>query len=488
MSVRLSAATLDSLPASVQRPHYDRSGVEVGIVHFGVGGFHRAHQAVYLDELFSQGLALDWGICGVGLLAPDEAMHRALSGQDGLYTVLTRDPDGSVGARVVGSMVRYLFAPSDPDAVLDQLTAAGTRIVSLTITEGGYLIDPQTGCFQADEAQRADGVSGPPNTAFGYLLEALRRRRAAGAEAFTVLSCDNLPGNGAAARCSLVELARLRDPELAEWIGREVSFPNSMVDRITPVTTPADRAELLERYGIEDAWPVVCEPFSQWVIEDDFGAGRPPLERVGAELTDDVTPYELMKLRLLNVGHQALGYAGRLAGYTYVHEAVSDPALAAFLRGYLSAEGQPTLPPLPTVDLDAYIDSLLERFGNRAIADTLARLCESSSDRIPKWLLPVIRINLDSGRSCERSAAIVAAWARYCQGADDHGAPLELRDQRAEQLRARAAEQDEDPLAFVENTELFGDLAQRAGFTQPYRRALESLAAVGVQRTLARLG
>jgi mannitol 2-dehydrogenase len=487
MTRRLSPANLASLPDSVTRPRYDRTAVSVGIVHFGVGGFHRAHQAFYVDDLLTQGLASDWGICGVGLLAQDEAMHRALSAQDGLYATMIRDPDGSVQVRVIGSIVRYLFAPADPAAVLDVITAPSTRIVSLTITEGGYLIDPQTGRFQADEAQQADGFTGPPTTAFGYLLEALRRRRNHGVAAFTVLSCDNLPGNGDAARRSLVELARLRDPELADWIEREVAFPNSMVDRITPVTTSSDRAELSERYGVDDAWPVVCEPFTQWVLEDSFGAGRPPLERVGAAFTDDVTPYELMKLRLLNAGHQALGYAGRLAGHTYVHEAMADPPFARFARGYMTLEGRPTLPPLPTIDLDDYIDTLLQRFGNPAIADTLARLCEASSDRIPKWLLPVIRANLAAGRDCDRSATIVAAWARYCEGVDDRGAPLPLHDARAAQLRARADEQRARPLAFIENTELFGDLADYPGFAEPYRRALASLTAIGARATLAAL-
>jgi mannitol 2-dehydrogenase len=311
--VPLSAEALEALEAledTVPVPAYDRRRVTTGIVHIGVGGFHRAHQALYLDRIMSAGAALDWGICGVGVMPGDGEMRDALEAQDHLYTVVEKHGDGGQDVRVVGAIVEYLLAPEDPDAVIEKLASESTRIVSLTITEGGYEVD-------ADERASSDA----PPTAFGLITEALRRRRERGLPAFTVMSCDNLEGNGSLARTALTAYAGRSDAALAEWIEREVRCPSSMVDRITPATTDEDRAELAERHGIEDRWPVVCEPYSQWVLEDSFSAGRPPLETVGVQLVDDVGSYELMKLRLLNAGHQALGYFAALTGYEFVHEA-----------------------------------------------------------------------------------------------------------------------------------------------------------------------
>jgi mannitol 2-dehydrogenase len=304
----LNNRTLAVHAERVPTPTYDRSKVTAGIVHIGVGGFHRAHEAMYVDRLLEQGTAQEWGICGVGLLPSDRRMQEALDAQDCLYTLVVKHPDGTYEPRIVGSIVRYLFAPDDPEAVLEQLASPATRIVSLTITEGGYEIDAVTGEFQA----RAPGVlrdldpGAAPATAFGLVVEALARRRARGVPPFTIMSCDNIPGNGAVARSSFSAFAELRDPSLGEWVRREVHFPNSMVDRITPATTDEDRAEVARRFGIDDLWPVVCEPFAQWALEDTFALGRPPLEEAGVEVVEDVEPYELMKLRMLNASHQAL--------------------------------------------------------------------------------------------------------------------------------------------------------------------------------------
>jgi mannitol 2-dehydrogenase len=278
--------------------------------------------------------------------------------------------------------------------------------------------------------------------------------------------------------------ARLRDPELADWIERHVAFPNSMVDRITPVTTDADRTMLADRFGIDDRWPVVCEPFTQWVLEDRFPAGRPPLERVGVQVVDDVEPYELMKLRLLNASHQALCYLGYLAGYRYAHEVCADPLFVEFLLGYMDDEGTPALAPVPGVDLHAYKRQLVERFANPEIRDTLARLCAESSDRIPKWLVPVVRHNLDTGGEVRRSALVIASWARYAEGVDEAGEPIEIVDRRRDQVRARAARQREDPLAFLRDRDLFGDLVDRPRFTEQYAAALDSLHRVGARAPL----
>ncbi len=483
--VRLAASTLDDLDPRVEVPHYDRRALSVGVVHFGVGGFHRAHQAMYLDRLMNANAALDWAIAGVGLLPADRAMHEALSSQDGLYTLVEREGAAPLRARVVGSLARHHFAPDDPARVLAELTSPGTRIVSLTITEGGYNIDPITGAFDLDApAIRADAVPGAlPTSVFGYLVEALARRRAAGVVPFTVVSCDNIQSNGAVARRSVQGFASLRDEELAAWIGTAVAFPNSMVDRITPVTTPDDIAELASQLGVEDAWPVVCEPFTQWVLEDSFVSGRPPLELAGVQLTSDVGPYEKMKLRLLNASHQALAYSGYLSGYRYAHDAAADPVFEKFLRDYM-AEARPTLDPVPGIDLDDYCGTLIARFANPGIRDTIARLCAFSSDRIPKWVLPVIRDNLAAGRPIARAVAIVASWARYAEGRDEQGRPIALEDARRDEVMAAAQRRRDDVLGFVRNEQLFGDLARVPEFASLYEHALGSFVTRGARRTL----
>jgi mannitol 2-dehydrogenase len=385
--------------------------------------------------------------------------------------------------------VQYLYAPDDAEAVIEKMADPGTRIVSLTVTEGGYNFSPVTGEFDAQNlAVQADLQPGAvPATTFGLITEALVRRRERGIEPFTVMSCDNIPGNGHMAQQVFGAFAALRDPGLGRWLRDNVRFPNSMVDRITPVTTDDDRREIAERFGLQDGWPVVCEPFTQWVLEDSFSLGRPPLEQAGVQLVTDVEPYELMKLRLLNASHQALCYFGYLAGYRLVHEVAQDPLFATFLLDYMNDEATPTLPPVPGIDLDAYKQQLIERFSNDAVRDTVARLCAESSDRIPKWLLPVVRANLEAGREIRLSAAIVASWARYAEGVDEQGEPITVVDRLAEQLTATAQRQRDEPLAFIADRTLFGDLVDDPRFTQAYQEVLTSLHERGARATLESL-
>ena len=485
----LSSATLHQLDDQVAVPAYDRSALRVGIVHLGVGGFHRAHEAMYLDRLMRRGQAFDWAVCGVGVLPGDARMRDALTAQDCLYTLVEKAPDGTWTPRVIGSIVEYLLAPDDPDRVVERMTDPAVRIVSLTVTEGGYNFDPVTGEFLVDAPDVVHDVADPkaPRTTFGLVVEALARRRERGVAPFTVMSCDNIPSNGHVARRSLAAFAALRDPELADWVRTAVRFPDSMVDRITPVTTDADRAEVERRYDLTDRWPVVCEPFTQWVLEDAFGDGRPPWEDAGVQLVDDVEPYELMKLRLLNASHQGLCYFGHLAGYRLVHEVAQDPLFADFLLAYMQDEGSPTLPPVPGIDLAAYRAELLARFSNDQVRDTVARLCAESSDRIPTWLLPVVRENLETGGSVRLSAAIVASWARYAEGVDEQGEPIQVVDRLREPLMAAAARHGEDPLAFLRDRSLFGDLVDEPRFTEPYLWALDSLHRAGARATLEQL-
>jgi mannitol 2-dehydrogenase len=498
----VSRATLGELAVPV--PTYDRDALRVGIVHIGVGGFHRAHQAMYLDRLFAEGRDQEWALCGVGVLEADRAMGEVLHRQDELYTLVQKHADGSREPRVIGSMVDYLVAPDEPDAVLDRMTDPATRIVSLTVTEGGYHVNTATGEFDPSEASIAHDLARAahtlPRSAFGYLVEALRRRRTAGTAPFTVMSCDNIAGNGDVAHRMITAFARLRDDEtgddLAAWIEAEVPFPNSMVDRITPRTTDDDRRDLAERFGVDDGWPVVCEPFTQWVLEDRFAdqgersdgtrrSSRPAFEEAGVQVVADVEPYELMKLRLLNASHQALAYLGYLAGFRYAHEVCADDEFVRFVRGYMDEEATPTLLPVPGVDLDDYKATLIQRFANPEIRDTLARLAAESSDRIPPWLVPVIRQNLRDGGQIERSALIVAAWARYAEGVDEAGEPIEVVDTgRAEERTAAARRYPGEPLAFLEDRSLFGDLVEDDRFTAAYRRHLDRLHDDGARAAL----
>ncbi len=485
----LTDATIGLVDAAIRRPGYDRTRLKAGIVHIGVGGFHRAHMAMSIDALMSQGLAHDWAICGVGLLESDRRMKTIFDAQDCLYTLTVKHSDGREESSIIGSIVDYLFAPDDPEAVIERMANPDTRIVSLTITEGGYNFDRVTGEFDAaNPAVVADLEPGAaPSTVFGYVIEALRRRRERDIPAFTVLSCDNIQGNGHMAARTFASFGDLKDASLGQWVRENVSFPNSMVDRITPVTSAADVVDAERRSGLSDEWPVVCEPFFQWVIEDEFPLGRPPFESAGAQLVEDVEPYELMKLRLLNASHQGLCYFAHLSGYRLVHDALADPLIAAFLTAYMDQEATPTLRPVPGVDLVDYKRTLIERFSNPHVRDTVARLCAESSDRIPKWLVPVIREQLDAGGEIKLSAAIVASWARYAEGVDEAGQPIAVIDALRDELIPIAQSQFEHPMAFIQNRALFGDLADNERFTDAYSAALTSLHTVGAHETLRAL-
>lgn len=487
--MKLNAHTLDDFIEDVDVPTYDRTGITAGIVHFGVGGFHRAHQAMYVDRLLRQGEASEWGICGVGVLPSDSRMKDVMAKQDCLYTLALRHADGEWDTRVIGSIVEYLFAPDDPEAVIEKMASDAVKIVSLTITEGGYNFSATTGEFDAENpAVKADLVDGAvPATTFGLVIEALARRRARGQKPFTVMSCDNIEGNGHMAKSTFTAFARLKDPALADWIETEARFPNSMVDRITPVTTPEVVQGLSEKYALDDAWPVAAEPFTQWVLEDSFTLGRPRFEDVGVQVVEDVTPYELMKLRLLNASHQALCYFGYLSGYRLVHEVAQDPLFAEFLLSYMNDEASPTLQPVPGIDLADYKKTLIERFSNPEIRDTVARLCAESSDRIPKWLLPVIRKNLETGGQIRLATAVVASWARYAEGVDEQGEPIDIVDGLKDSLVPLAQKQKDDPTAFIANRAVFGDLIDDERFVAEFTEQLASLHSIGARATLESL-
>ena len=486
-ATKLNEASLLRLNNNVRVPKYDRQQLTNGIVHIGVGGFHRAHQALYLDEYFHQNPDSDWGICGVGLLEFDRRMRDALQSQDCLYTLVERSPTDDT-ARVIGSITQYLFAPDNPQAVIAAMADPNCRIVTLTITEGGYYYIEGSGEFDAQHPTIQHDLNHPENPigVFEFLTAALEQRRQQGLSPFTVLSCDNLQGNGNIARKMLTAFAELRDPELGQWIDENVAFPNCMVDRITPATTPPDIQLVAEQFGIEDAWPVVAEPFLQWVIEDHFCAGRPNLESVGVQFTEDVHPYEMMKIRLLNASHLLIGYLGTLVGYTYVHETMAAPLIRQAVDRLMD-EVTPTLQPVPGIDLGQYKQTLIERFANPKIRDQLPRLCLNSAAKMPKFVLGSLRDALQQNGRIDYLSLTIAAWFRYLKGLDDKGNPIPIDDPMADILTQKARSGGSDPRLLLSLSEIFGDLPQSSRFVEAVSHHLHNLDTLGAQKTLTQL-
>lgn len=482
MSVPLRPACLKELKFPV--PTYSREGFRHGIVHIGVGGFHRAHQAVYLDRLLSRGGHREWGLCGVGLLPQDKRMAEVMAEQECLYTLVERSAEGD-RAQIVGSITEFLFAPEHPEAVLEKMASPDCRIVSLTITEGGYAVHQGTGEFDPAAGSIPWDLEHPhqPQGAYGYLAEALERRRARGLEPFTLMSCDNLQGNGDVLKKTFLAFVGLRNPELRDWIASKGAFPNSMVDRITPATKDEHRQLVRDQFGVEDGWPVVTEPFIQWVVEDHFPLGRPAWETVGAQMTHDVLPYEKMKIRLLNASHQTLCYIGMLLGYEFAHQTMEDARIRTLVRTMMDEEVTPLLPAVPGVDLEEYKATLIHRFANPTIRDQLSRIGTEGSARIPKFVLPSIRERL-AGGPLRILSFTVAAWFRYLTGVDDRGKSLPMNDPFLDELQALARRGQADPSGLLGLEKLFGDLAAAPRFVSEVKEALAKFYSQGVERTL----
>ena len=477
--LELSAETLGRLESRIAIPAYDRSALGAGIVHIGVGGFHRAHQAVYLDGLCRAG-CVDWSIIGAGVLPGDRAMAEALAPQDQLYTLITRDSHAT-SVRVIGAITDYILAADDIEPLVAQLASPDTRIVSMTITEGGYPVDEATGDFTMPAADEL-----PP--AFMALAQAFQRRRDAGHGGLTVQSCDNVMGNGETARTATLGVCAMGEPGLEDWVERNVSFPNSMVDRITPQTADADRAYLAEEYGLVDRWPVVAETFIQWVIEDDFPYGRPPYEDVGVLMTGDVRPYETLKLRILNAGHSTTTYMAALVGYVYIHEIMADPLLAEYMRRFHDEEVTPSLPPVPGIDVEDYKRVVAERFSNPEVRDQVARVCLDGTSKFPKFLLPTIESQLDRGGKVRLSALALAGWCQYLLGKDDDGRDITLSaDPRLDEAVGFARASVTEPDAFLAFSDVFGPrLPAEPVFVAAFVEALGSIRREGTYRTLER--
>ena len=486
MNPRLSLSTLANLPAAVARPAYDIAAAEVGVVHLGVGAFHRAHQAAYLDAILGRGHA-GWAICGASLRSPDTS--DALDPQDGLYTLAERSGAGDA-LRVIGSLRRLLVAPRDPEALLAAMCDPRVRIVTLTVTEKGYCHDPASGSL--DEAHpdiRADLASPRrPVSAPGYLVEALARRRAAGIPPFTILTCDNLPANGKTVARVTARLAALRDDDLGHFVAGEVAFPSTMVDRIVPATTDDDRALVAAGLGVQDSWPVMAEPFTQWVVEDLFPFGRPPLEDVGVELVSDVEPFEHMKLRLLNGAHSTLAYLGYLAGHATIADTMAVPAFARLVARLQDEEVTPTLHLPAGVDVAAYKRALRERFANPALRHRTWQIAMDGSQKLPQRLVATARDRLAAGAPIPLLALGVAGWMRYVTGRDERGNAIDVRDPLAARLKALADEAGPDASrlapALLSVREVFADLGADPRFAGPVRDALARLMTRGAAATV----
>jgi fructuronate reductase/mannitol 2-dehydrogenase len=474
---------LDGLHGSVARPGYDPARARAGIVHLGLGGFHRAHMARYTHDLMAQTPdALGWGIVGAGLLASDRPLIEALSAQERLYTLVERDQNGEA-ATVVGSLCGVVDAGEDTRALIETMVAPTTRIVSLTVTEHGYCLDAASKTLDGGHAQIRADLADPerPRSAIGVIVEALRRRRAAGHKAFTALSCDNIQHNGQVLRGAVLALAARRDPALADWIAARARFPCTMVDRITPMTRAEDIDALRQHYGLDDRAPVFAEPFRQWVIEDDFVDSRPDWDLVGAQFVADVAPHETMKLRLLNASHLAIAGLGALMGYRRIDEAIGDARLGRYMRALMDRETGPTLAAVPGVDLDAYKAKLIERFANPNLRDTVERV---NTDAPVNYLLDPLRDRVASDQPIPLLGLALAAWLRRMRGVDDRGGALAIRHPQADLLRQRAIEGGSDPRPLLTIPSIFGALGTDPRLVDAVARALDRLCAVGAAETL----
>ncbi|MGQ8336235.1 mannitol dehydrogenase family protein [Sunxiuqinia sp. A32] len=488
-SISLNQENLSLIPSDVITPSYDRDKVTTSIVHIGVGNFHRSHEAFYTNELMERYGILDCGICGVGLLDYDRRIYNILKDQDGLYTLITKELDGSLTARVIGSIVEYIFAPENPIAVIEKMANPAIKIISLTITEGGYNLNEATGEFDFSNPVIVEDMKNPmsPKTVFGYLSQALKLRMQRGIPGCTIQSCDNIQGNGDVAKKALTEYIEKTEPELLPWIEENVSFPNSMVDRITPVTVAADIERLKTEFQVEDQWPVVCEPFKQWVIEDQFITGRPEWEKVGAQFVENVIPFENMKLRLLNAGHTVLGMLGALHGYKTIDEAAHDKDFQFFLKAFMNEEVTPTLGNLGNIDLNKYKKSLIDRFQNIYIKDLISRICLESSAKIPIFLLPTIKAQLQGKANITRATFIIAAWCKYNDGVDENGKSYAIEDALSNELIRAAALSHENPIRFLQIRSIFGDLIDNKTFVDAFLSSLKMIREKKIKECVAEI-
>jgi mannitol 2-dehydrogenase len=469
----------------VKIPQYDRKEITPGIFHFGVGNFHRAHQALIMDDLFSKGCAKNFGIVGVGVLEQDERMRDVLKEQDFLYTVVEKPPTNDFNYRVIGSIIDYIFAPDDVNALIEKLCSNDAKIISLTITEGGYNTNVTTGEFDLEKVKYDLNNLSAPKTVFGIVVEALRRRKERGLKGFTIMSCDNLQGNGKIAKEAFGSFAKAIDLSLHQWIMNNVSFPNTMVDRITPVTSDDDRTSVARTLGMIDNWPVCCEDFIHWVIEDDFVSDRPDFEKNPVvQIVVNVEPYELMKLRLINAGHQLIAYFGLLLDYSFVHDVTQNQLVVDYLNAYMDREATSTLQEVRGVDLKMYKAKIVERFQNCNVLDTLARLAFDGSDRIFKFVIPVIIDRLRMNQSIFLSTAVVASYAKYLDGKSESGKDIKIVDRSKKQLMQMVKKLQSNAAQIAEQVDIFGEVVDNEKFVSVFTEIYDKINRDGSENTL----
>ena len=484
MTVKLCNATLNQLPEAVKRPGYDRARLSPGIVHIGLGNFHRAHQSWYLHRLMQMGLALDWAIIGAGVRSYDAAQRRKLEEQDYLTTLIELDPSGT-SAEVVGSMIDYVPVTEGNTALIERMAQRDIRIVSLTVTEGGYYIDPATKSFDAGHPDIVHDAANPdkPKTAFGAMVAALKLRRDRGVGPFSGQSCDNLQGNGNILRQTVVSLARLSDPALAGWIDANCTFPNAMVDCIVPATGPKELA-LAKEFGIDDEVPVTHENFRQWVIEDKFCQGRPDWDKVGAQFSDDVHGYEMQKIRILNAGHQTFANVAEIMNISVVSDIMRHETIRAFFKKVEMEEIVPLVVPVPGKTPQEYFELIDERFANPAIVDTARRIAFDGSSRHPGMVIPTIREAVAAGTPVEGLALVEAAWCRQCFGTRENGEVIEPNDPFWDELMAVSKNAKDDPKAWLEMRQYYGNLADKPVFADAFSRWLKMIWDEGVEAAM----
>jgi len=485
----LSNQSLANLPNNIQKPNYDRKKLTENIIHIGVGGFHRSHQALYIHDLMQMG-ETNWAIFGVGIMPQDELMFKALNQQDILYTLVEQSSHKGTAAvnnaKIIGSITSYVWGYKHPELVFEKMHDTEIKLVTLTATEAGYYLDETTGTINLLDKNIQHDLKNPnnPHTIFGYLAKGLEIRFNNNIQPFTVLSCDNIQHNGQVLRAALIDYCKEYNVELALWIAQNVAFPCCMVDRITPATTNQEREMVQKDFNILDAYPVAAETFRQWIIEDNFCNDRPPLEKVGVNFTDNVSPYEAMKIGLLNGSHSCMGYLGHLVGYEYIYQVAQANEFIPYIRLFMDKEVTPLLQPVPNINFEDYKQSLMQRFSNDKIKDQVLRICMDGSGKIPKYILPTIRSQLEKQGSIRYSSLVIASWIRFLQGIDEKGNPIPIQDPQGERLHTAAKACGKNPQEFLALSDIFGDLGKNPIFIKEIEFLLGMLYDKGAKATI----
>jgi mannitol 2-dehydrogenase len=482
----LNTENINSLPEDIDTPTYDRDKIKTSIIHIGVTDSHRAHQAHYLHKLIENYNELNYGICGVDLLDSDRKIYNILKDQDGLYTLMVKDASGSHQNKIIGSIVEYLYGPENPLAVIERMAKSDIKIISLTIAEDGYHLNEVTGEFNINHPEVEEDTLNKfnPKTVYGYLTQAFKLRKKRGLPGCTILSCDNIKSNGDTIKKSFFEYVRKNEPELLPWIINNTSFPNSMVDRITTVTNSKDIDYLKKGFATYDQWPVVCESFTDWIIEDDFLFEKPNWEKVGVRFVKNIAPFENMKLHVLNAGHSVLGILGTLHGYTKVHEVANDIDFMLFLENFITLEVSPTLTNIKPEAITIYKEELITRFKNPYINDELSRICKESSTKIPIFILPTILKQLETNKAIDCAAFIIAAWCKYNDGVDDQENPYQIIDSLSNKLIRTAARSHQNPELFLEINSVFKDLNKEALFVEKFTKHLNTIRTAPIKKCI----